>query len=62
MGAKRVKAVLHGTTLSGSAVKTTLMNTLNSIMYMRYIAHKAGIPVKVYASGDDVIVILPEYA
>jgi len=53
-------ATLKGTTLSGSAVKTTLMNTMNSIMYTKFIASEAGVKVKVYAAGDDVLIIIPK--
>lgn len=50
---------LKGTTLSGSAVKTTLMNTLNSVMYMKFISQKAKVDTRVFAAGDDVLLMMP---
>lgn len=53
-------AKLKGTTLSGSAVKTTLMNTMLSIMYMKFIMNQEkinGLSMKLLASGDDILII-----
>lgn len=55
---------LNGTTFSGHSTKTTLGNTLRSIMYMYFYIYKSGLPwnwatfhidYPVEASGDDTV-------
>jgi len=59
---------LKGTTMSGHSFKTTIGNTLDSLILFYFYCEQAGIlhpweaqsDVIVYASGDDVIYSAPE--
>lgn len=61
--------IIHGTTFSGHPTKTTLGNTIRSVLYAYFYCIKAGIltPWKsehcfVIASGDDVVIFVdPRY-
>lgn len=46
--------VLDGTTFSGHPTKTTLGNTLRSILYTSFFCKAAGVECKFLAAGDDV--------
>jgi len=59
-----VAFTLDGTTFSGHSSKTTVGNTMDSILQAFFYIWKAGIPfpwqsdeVKVFASGDDVVIL-----
>jgi len=57
---------IDGTTFSGQSFRTTLGNTLRSILYVMYYLHSSGVPelkepwtskqIYINASGDDVVV------
>jgi len=49
------RLTLRGTTFSGHPTKTTLGNTMRSILYYRFIAHKAGVEADLLVAGDDVV-------
>jgi hypothetical protein len=57
---------LTGTTFSGHSTKTTLGNTLRSILYAEYYVYKSGVvrdpsnPIHIWASGDDVNIFMPK--
>lgn len=47
-----LKAKVDGTVMSGNP-DTTLMNTVRMALYIRFMAHEAGIEAKYLAKGDD---------
>jgi len=54
-----MEAEIHGTTFSGHPFKTTLMNTIHVILFMKYICKLASIGVyRLHVSGDDVLMLI----
>lgn len=51
---------VRGTTYSGHPTRTTLGNTLRSIMYYKFVCLNAGIEPKLIAAGDDVCMWVPK--
>lgn len=47
---------LKGLTPSGHPSKTTMGNTMRSILYTKFIADKAGVKIETLVSGDDVVI------
>lgn len=52
------KIHLTGTTFSGHPSRTTLGNTLRSILYAYFYSYKAQVDIEVMAAGDDSVVFL----
>lgn len=46
---------IHGTVFSGHPTRTTLFNTLRSILYNKYMLEKNNNEGIVFASGDDIL-------
>ena len=47
--------VIKGTVFSGHPTRTTLFNTMRSILYNKYMLSKINVSGMVLASGDDIL-------